>query len=1081
LSCFSRSCEKWESRERVKKLAEEYHFRLIQHKLRQAILKGSMAPRGSCQDLESSSELSGRNGGGGHDGCSHAQKILLQEVKEGNCVYVENSCVDTHDNRGNPSRTHTLDQSYEVDNGQRILQVQESSLSFSDRYSLVDSGDVMRKCSFGIIHEEVELSLKKHHHQMTSEAAETTEQGDSYLKENELMIVDSAGDDDVDSAYPLETAETHLYKVMPEVNTKGKNRQMIVDSAGGDAVDMEHQLETAETHMLQVAPEVSTKENRQMVVDSAGGDELDTTYILETAESRIYKVAPEVSTKENRQMVVDSARCDDLDSTYILETAGTRIYQSTSVNSDKVEHWVGGQLSKIKEKVRLRPTKLDNSGFHVSPPSCNISTEHSLDDSAFFRQMMTNIKPPMFPRKPKQLSDPSVNNIPCTDLTVGNIVTEKNKAVSSRNFSDSGTLQSQFAFPCAAEWTNRPSVTSGADVDGEAQDKLVKSGDGPYSGDIPNKQLIKTNQKNKYDLNKEVCLFHKGQTAVNKILEEQSMKSNDDFVLVLTREDYDTAVKMDNFRAAVNKDTFEVKMLKDNFKAAISKETMKDTMNHEAVHGSSNSLDHVDNTCGFVNVEQLCDKRKKVNGRDFVTEACQTSITDIYPKSGLAAGSDSDSDFWVKTKLRTIQKKIQRRRSRLAYSVSSDESTDDEEFSLSQKLSTEIRHIGNHGKTCRHVSDRSTECLEENLHLMSSRRLSNHSQNSGAADNRPGKTEQNTNELQHFATDGDNWTERQRKSMTESCFEKKQLKNRNPNLSPKQANSNAKQHHDDFNYPNCERNPKVTSSKTLCPNMRVLQHHIAKSHKKKSSSNRSAAVSADCTDNLNIENGSLKSVNLSEMSANEQSTSKKSHHSILRRPRNKSTNVPDLGKPSINNFLPSQTSVSRSKFSLGHDSKVSDRVISFQDISESETEIPDSEKGMKPLKQTRQSSGRSLQREESPDSTDEIVKIWLERENFAERVSLDSSRPVDQQSITSKVMEIQSIRSEKSNPSGLHRFHIPWERCRGGCTAKLNVSVGASAVHRITSTTTDPTSGFTETLLDETIHTYNLRSSMHLE
>lgn len=34
------------------------YFFFIQQKLRQAILKGSMAPGGHCQDLESSSEVS---------------------------------------------------------------------------------------------------------------------------------------------------------------------------------------------------------------------------------------------------------------------------------------------------------------------------------------------------------------------------------------------------------------------------------------------------------------------------------------------------------------------------------------------------------------------------------------------------------------------------------------------------------------------------------------------------------------------------------------------------------------------------------------------------------------------------------------------------------------------------------------------------------------------------------------------------------------------------------------------------------------------------------------------------------------
>lgn len=125
----------------------------------------------------------------------------------------------------------------------------------------------------------------------------------------------------------------------------------------------------------------------------------------------------------------------------------------------------------------------------------------------------------------------------------------------------------------------------------------------------------------------------------------------------------------------------------------------------------------------------------------------------------------------------------------------------------------------------------------------------------------------------------------------------------------------------------------------------------------------------------------------------------------------------DLGVTGTNSLILPPVSLSRSKFSLGRDSKVSDRVISFQDISDSEPEIPDSEKELMPLKPTRLSSERSLQRKESLDSSkcDEFVKTWLEREDFAEQVSLGSSRQIVPQSITSKVMEMQSMSSKEAS------------------------------------------------------------------
>lgn len=486
--------------------------------------------------------------------------------------------------------------------------------------------------------------------------------------------------------------------------------------------------------------------------------------------------------------------------------------------------------------------------------------KHSADDTAmatvaagnvmkkaeFFSRIMTNVNPSVFPRKLKKSSESSEKNTPSVDLSVDNTETGKRNAMSSRKICDGPTFESNVACPCVLERQSGVSeviTTLGTDIHGQIQTKLTTSGDDPDCGDFPSNQLIQVNEKNKDSLNKEDSLHCFSEHAIiNEASEEQPITRKGDF---------------------------------------------KDGANQETVPESSTPLDQVDKACQVVSMEHLCGRGNKVSEACCITQACQTSFTGMYHKYGATAESDSDSDLWVKSRLIAIQEKIHRRRARLAYSISSDESSGDERFSLSRQQSADSRYVVNHEGTSGEADVFTGSPDKENIHFVNSKAHKNHSQNSGLAVKKAGIAEQKIKELQHFTINRDSHNERQSKeslNLPESCLKKKKLKSKSHGFSPKLVNSTARQQCDDLISTNCgENKAEVNASKRSCPEMPFLQVSVVStvpnSHKKKSSSKSSEKGSDDCVDNSRVNIDCKGRANLCEVSAKKYKPPKKTKNS----------------------------------------------------------------------------------------------------------------------------------------------------------------------------------------------------------
>lgn len=118
--------------------------------------------------------------------------------------------------------------------------------------------------------------------------------------------------------------------------------------------------------------------------------------------------------------------------------------------------------------------------------------------------------------------------------------------------------------------------------------------------------------------------------------------------------------------------------------------------------------------------------------------------------------------------------------------------------------------------------------------------------------------------------------------------------------------------------------------------------------------------------------------------------------------------------------------LSESKFSLGHTSKSLDRVIHFQSITDSNGEKSNFEPAPVPSQKASIMKEGSFCKDaifHSHDHNHKIVETWLEQENFAERENLASSRQPDYQSITSRIMELQSIYLKHLDTH--HEYPIP--------------------------------------------------------
>lgn len=77
----------------------------------------------------------------------------------------------------------------------------------------------------------------------------------------------------------------------------------------------------------------------------------------------------------------------------------------------------------------------------------------------------------------------------------------------------------------------------------------------------------------------------------------------------------------------------------------------------------------------------------------------------------------------------------------------------------------------------------------------------------------------------------------------------------------------------------------------------------------------------------------------------------------------------------------------------------------------------------------------------------------------------------------------KDVMLKKSTGFGIHRFYIPKEMWPDGCKAKLNVQVDPldPTVHRVTSRAEDPTTGRSEVLLDQTLVTTKLKSTLQID
>lgn len=131
--------------------------------------------------------------------------------KENNFVCDISSHTDTYDNTDHQLGAQILDLSCEMDEWLPILKVQESRLSFEERYSLLSGVDIMKKRSFGIIRKAGQLGSDIH--LKTSETTKPQEAGDSLLKENKQISVNPAGADDADMSFHLEAAVTREYNM----------------------------------------------------------------------------------------------------------------------------------------------------------------------------------------------------------------------------------------------------------------------------------------------------------------------------------------------------------------------------------------------------------------------------------------------------------------------------------------------------------------------------------------------------------------------------------------------------------------------------------------------------------------------------------------------------------------------------------------------------------------------------------------------------------------------------------------------------------------------------------------------------
>ncbi|GFS27207.1 hypothetical protein ElyMa_005246200 [Elysia marginata] len=74
----------------------------------------------------------------------------------------------------------------------------------------------------------------------------------------------------------------------------------------------------------------------------------------------------------------------------------------------------------------------------------------------------------------------------------------------------------------------------------------------------------------------------------------------------------------------------------------------------------------------------------------------------------------------------------------------------------------------------------------------------------------------------------------------------------------------------------------------------------------------------------------------------------------------------------------------------------------------------------------------------------------------------------------------QKLDQRKQDIFGMHRFFIPRESWPDGCHAKLNVEVHKNS-QRVTTTATNPASGHTETLLDQVVVASKLKSTICME
>ncbi|CAL1529391.1 unnamed protein product [Lymnaea stagnalis] len=91
---------------------------------------------------------------------------------------------------------------------------------------------------------------------------------------------------------------------------------------------------------------------------------------------------------------------------------------------------------------------------------------------------------------------------------------------------------------------------------------------------------------------------------------------------------------------------------------------------------------------------------------------------------------------------------------------------------------------------------------------------------------------------------------------------------------------------------------------------------------------------------------------------------------------------------------------------------------------------------------------------------------------------------LDLQTPAKEKLESQTGKQRKQKCKlGLHRFYIPRDMWPEGCNARLDVSISPTHpdCHRVVTTATDPVSGREETLMDQTICTDKLRSTLQLD